>query len=154
MPSGAHEEGMFVIEPARASEAAELARLANENLSAEMDGDLVVSMAEKDALMVARDARTDDILGFCACRREDACEAHLLALAVDKNHQGEGVGSALLKHLQDTMFRTGARSLELDVRSDNTRAQEFYARHGFEPAGLERHAYSDGADAVHLRRPI
>lgn len=145
---------MLVVGPARASEVHRLLRIAAKSLTDEVDTRWLSEAALCESCMVARDTRSDEVLGFAVARREDACEGHLLALAVDRLHQNEGVGSALLKSVQDVMMRSGAMRLRLEVRSDNTRAQSFYVRHGFSPLGLQEHAYQDGEDAVSLARPL
>lgn len=142
---------MLVVEPAEGGEVGRLVRMA---MDATHDIDPEWLAAHHDACMVARDTRSDEILGFAVVRKEAACQGHVLAIAVDRMHRDQGVGSALLKSVQDVMLRSGAMSLRLDVRSDNLRAQAFYARHGFAPTGLQSHAYPDGADAVSYARPI
>jgi ribosomal-protein-alanine N-acetyltransferase len=104
--------------------------------------------------MVARDVPTDRIVGFALARREQPCEGHIMALAVDSMHRGEGIGRALLGGVRHEMLREGAMRLSLEVRADNQRAQAFYVRNGFHPEGLESHAYDDGMDAVRFARAI
>ncbi len=103
--------------------------------------------------LVARDVPTNHIVGFALANRA-ACEAHLLAIAVDRHRQGEGIGSALLSNVRDELARAGAFRLTLEVRADDSGAQAFYQRHGFSAEGLESKVYSDGADAVKMARPL
>ena len=145
---------MLVVEPARGGEVERLMELARQGLGRDADPAWIAAAAVQDACMVARDTRTDEILGFALVRREEGCEGHVLAVAVDRMHRNMGVGGALLKGVHDTMLRTGAMRLRLEVRSDNPRAQAFYTRHGFAPTGLQSRAYADGADAVCFARPI
>ncbi len=145
---------MLVIEPAEPEEVDALIRMAAESLAADTDGAWLAEAAVADCCMVARDGPTKQILGFALARREDLCQAHLLALAVDPHERNLGVGAALLHRVESEMQRSGARTLWLEVRSDNPRAQAFYTRHGFHPEGLQSHVYSDGADAVALARPL
>lgn len=145
---------MLVVGRARSDEVDRLVELATQGLTRDVDPDWLAQAALCDACMVARDARTDELLGFAVARREEDCDGHLLALAVDRMHRGLGIGSALLKSVHDAMLRSGALRLHLEVRADNPQAQAFYTRHGFAPEGLQSHAYPDGADAVRLARPL
>ncbi len=106
------------------------------------------------SLLVARDVGLDEVVGFIIMQREEPCLGHIVALAVDKAHQGRGIGSALLREAGNQLVFAGARELTLEVRADDPRAQAFYARHGFQPSGLQTSVYRDGEDAVRLTRPI
>ena len=75
--------------------------------------------------------RDGGVVGFAAC---DGAE--LNALYVAGNHQGQGVGAALLTRLQKDASR-----LELWTFEANDGAQRFYRRHGFAEV-----ARTDGAD--------
>lgn len=143
---------MLVVGRARMDEVDRLAAMVAQDL--QVNPEWLAEATLCDGCMVARDTRTDEMLGFAVVRREDACEGHLLALAVDRMHRGLGVGSALLKSVHDVMLRAGAMRLRLEVRADNPKAQAFYARHGFAPEGVESRAYPDGEDAVRLARPL
>lgn len=145
---------MLVVEPARREEVDRLVDLARGALTEAIDGAWLSRAAAEGLCLVARETPSDRILGFALARREPCCQAHLLALAVDPFVQGQGVGTALLRSVQEEMMLTGAMDLRLEVRCDNPRAQSFYARHGFAPEGVQSHAYADGEDAVCLRRPL
>jgi ribosomal protein S18 acetylase RimI-like enzyme len=53
-------------------------------------------------------------------------------LAVLPQHQGKGVGQALLDAVEDHARRKGCCKLTLEVLDDNTRARALYRRFGFE----------------------
>lgn len=65
------------------------------------------------------------IIGFVS-----TIEHQIAALFVDPDHQGQGVGSALLAHAL-----AGQDIATLDVYAANASAQRFYERHGFRVAG-------------------
>lgn len=77
-------------------------------------------------------------------------------IAVDPEFQGRGVGDALTKACLELADRwMGARRVQLEVFSDNARAQALYRKHGFEPEGVQRaSAFRRGtyADAVVMGR--
>lgn len=146
---------MLVVEPVRDADLDPVAWLAYRALQEQYDPGWLAHHArtQKGTFLVARDVPTNRIVGF-ALADQDACEAHLLALAVDRQRRGEGIGSALLSNVRDQVARQGAFRLSLEVRADDPNAQVFYSRHGFAPAGLEEHVYSDGSDAVKMARPL
>ncbi|MDT0380570.1 ribosomal protein S18-alanine N-acetyltransferase [Streptomyces sp. DSM 42041] len=69
-------------------------------------------------------------------------------------HEGTGLGSRLLTALLDAAEGAfGCRSVMLEVRVDNPRAQRLYERFGFEIVGVRRGYYQPGnVDAYVMRR--
>jgi ribosomal protein S18 acetylase RimI-like enzyme len=57
-------------------------------------------------------------------------------LAVLPEHQGKGVGPALLAAVEEHARRRGCCKLTLEVRDDNTRARRVYRRFGFDDYDL------------------
>ena len=79
---------------------------------------------------------TDAVLGFTLTRmRPDALShepsAHLEAIAVAENAEGQGVGTALLDAAEANAKAHGAVSLTLHVIATNERARGFYERQGY-----------------------
>jgi ribosomal protein S18 acetylase RimI-like enzyme len=58
-------------------------------------------------------------------------------IAVAPEHQGQGLGRALLGHLEQELTRRGARTLRIETSSLEGAggAARFYARHGFAEVG-------------------
>ncbi|MEP3227386.1 MAG: ribosomal protein S18-alanine N-acetyltransferase [Parasphingorhabdus sp.] len=83
----------------------------------------------------------DESCGF-AISRSLAGEEELLMIAVSPQHQGHGIGIALLERLLDDAVRNGVSAVFLEVRSNNP-AQNLYQRLGFEKIGT-RPAYYTG----------
>jgi len=76
------------------------------------------------------------VLGFTLTRlRPEALShepsAHLEAIAVSADAEGQGVGKALLEANEANARKHGAQSLTLHVISTNTRARSFYERSGY-----------------------
>ena len=55
---------------------------------------------------------------------------YLLAIAVDKQHRGDGIGSALIDSVEQKARETGAARLSLDVTAKNKAARRLYERRG------------------------
>jgi ribosomal-protein-alanine N-acetyltransferase len=147
---------MLVVEPVRNTDVDPVARLAVSTLRERFSSDWLAEHAanlRNGTFLVARDVPTNQVVGFALAERGEG-EGHLLALAVDAQRRGQGIGSALLGGVRERMARSGALSLRLDVRWDDPAARQFYARHGFAPQGLKEGVYSDGADALEMTRPL
>ncbi len=68
-------------------------------------------------------------------------EMHLLNLAVRKDWQGNGVGSAILQHLIDEAAPTKCEVIYLEVRPTNIAGLRLYEKFGFRQLGLRRDYY-------------
>jgi [ribosomal protein S18]-alanine N-acetyltransferase len=79
-------------------------------------------------------------------------EAEVHTIGVDPDHQGRGVGRALLLALL-AVADTAHATVFLEVRTDNEPAHALYAAEGFAVVGLRRRYYRpSGADAHTMRR--
>ncbi|MEA3189438.1 MAG: [ribosomal protein S18]-alanine N-acetyltransferase [Thermoplasmata archaeon] len=145
---------MLVVEPIRMADAGQVANLALRSLRERYDPAwLEHQMGKGGPFLIARDIPTNAVVGFAVADQKE-CEGHLLALAVDRERRGEGIGSALLSNVRQELARAGAFKLRLEVRADDGAALAFYRRHGFYPDGLETHVYSDGGDAIRMQRSL
>lgn len=144
---------MLVVEPVRNADVDPVARLAVKTLRERYDPAWLAEHADLHGgtFLVARDVPTNQVVGFAVAQAAQA-EGHLLALAVDVEAQGRGIGRALLSDVRERLRRQGALRMRLDVRWDDPSARQFYARQGFEPAGLKEGVYADGADALEMAR--
>lgn len=57
-------------------------------------------------------------------------------LIVDRTARGQGVGRALIQAVVDWARKRGASEIEVSTETDNTAAQSFYRRHGFDHESL------------------
>ena len=90
----------------------------------------------EDCLVQVAVGDDDVVLGFTLTRlRPEALShepsAHLEAIAVCADAEGQGVGKALLEANEANARKHGAQSLTLHVISSNTRARSFYERSGY-----------------------
>jgi ribosomal protein S18 acetylase RimI-like enzyme len=79
-------------------------------------------------------------------------EIQVLSLAVAARYRRRGIGRRLVEHALEQ--EPGAAIAHLEVRSDDTGAQAFYARLGFQPVGRRPGFYPGGVDAVSLTRVL
>jgi ribosomal-protein-alanine N-acetyltransferase len=144
---------MLVVEPVRNADVDPVARLALSSLQERYASEWLAEHANvaKGTFLVARDVPTNQVVGFALAEKTEG-EGHLLALAVDAQRRGQGIGRALLADVRERMRSQGAHALRLDVRWDDSAARRFYARAGFEPQGLRQGVYSDGSDALEMMK--
>lgn len=90
------------------------------------------------------------LVGF-ACAWVVLDELHLLLIAVAAHARRQGLAARLHDGLLE---EAGGRASAgwLEVRADNGPARCFYEAHAWEPVGLRRRYYSDGCDAIVMRR--
>lgn len=90
--------------------------------------------------------------------RKTRHKADLFGMVVRQAWQGQGLGDALVQAVLDqARARPGVRLIQLTVTEGNGPAQALYARHGFQPFGLEPEAVEvDGRylTKLHLWRPL
>jgi ribosomal-protein-alanine N-acetyltransferase len=82
-------------------------------------------------------------------------QGDVVTIAVAIGKWGRGIGSALLEALLAEAGRRGCTEVFLEVRTDNSRAQQLYRRHEFTEVGIRRGYYQpSGADALVMRRSL
>ncbi|MTD56273.1 ribosomal protein S18-alanine N-acetyltransferase [Amycolatopsis pithecellobii] len=98
----------------------------------------------------------DELVGYAGLAtvgRPGEFESSVHTIGVDPAYQGQGIGTALLRALLARADDLHA-PVFLEVRTDNDRALELYARHGFTQIGLRKRYYQpSGADAYTMMRP-
>jgi len=62
----------------------------------------------------------------------DGHRGWIYSVAVDPDCQRQGIGSALLQHVEAALIQRGCLKINLQVRSTNTEVIAFYERLGFE----------------------
>ncbi|MGM1060978.1 ribosomal protein S18-alanine N-acetyltransferase [Saccharothrix sp. Mg75] len=93
-----------------------------------------------------------ELIGYAGLALTDF-ESSVHTIAVVRDHQGGGVGKALLRTLLAKADEAGL-PVFLEVRTDNVPAITLYLAHGFEHLGLRRRYYQpSGADAYTMGRP-
>lgn len=79
-------------------------------------------------------------------------DAHLLLFAVRKSRQRQGIGSAVLRWLEQAARAAGARRIRLEARQDNPAARHFYSEHGYHERALRSAMYSGVVDGIRLEK--
>lgn len=72
------------------------------------------------------------VVAYAASLERTPEAAELQSLYVLPEHQGQGVGSALLRHEMARLAERGIQVLLVSVLRENERARRFYEHHGFQ----------------------
>lgn len=80
--------------------------------------------------------------------------ARLYSIAVDPDHRGLGLGTALLHAAEGAARKHGAAYMRLEVREDDDATRRLYHREGYRKFAVQRHYYDDDADAIRMEKPL
>jgi GNAT superfamily N-acetyltransferase len=77
-------------------------------------------------------------------------------IAVDKTVHARGIGSGLLRHVEDDVRRRNGRLMFIETSSlpHSELTRKFYLKHGYVINGVLRDFYSDGDDMVIFRKRL
>lgn len=89
------------------------------------------------------------VLGFVAFQRM-IDEAELRNIAVDPEHQHQGVGNALLEEARMKLLQAGAKRVFLEVRQSNKTALGLYYSQGFSLHSTRKDYYHDPAEDAYV----
>lgn len=92
---------------------------------------------------VVREPNTDTVIAYAVVMWIPD-EAHLLNISIALNHQGIGLGSALLEWLTHNAKKNKATSVMLEVRPSNRAAIGLYTKVGFIQIGMRKGYYPNG----------
>jgi len=79
---------------------------------------------------------------------------HVITIDVGPSARRSGVGSSLLQGAEERMRGAGCRSVGLETAVDNVAALSFYKRHGYSVIRTWPRYYSNGVDALALRKDL
>jgi ribosomal protein S18 acetylase RimI-like enzyme len=104
---------------------------------------------------------TDDDHGpvgvaYCEPERMTDQTWNLLLIAIHPDHQGKGRGTALLRHVEQTLAGQGGRLLLVETSGipDFDGARSFYRQCGYEEEARIRDFYAFGDDKIVYRRQL
>jgi ribosomal-protein-alanine N-acetyltransferase len=143
-----------------------LARAADAREIAEMSRDLIeqgltwswtparvqhfISGSESSVVVVRRERR---IAAFAIMHFGDDV-AHLNLLAVAPDHRRQGLGRQLMDWLTATAVEAGVFRIDLELRTHNEPAREFYERLGFDRLGVVQGYYQGRESALRMSRRL
>ena len=115
--------------------------------------ELKIYMRSKGAFtLVAADPDEATVAGFIV-----ACggpTGHIITIDVVVAERRSGVGSLLLRAAEERLQVTGSRAVGLEAAVDNRAALSFYKRHGYTVVRTWPRYYSNGVDALVMRKEL
>ena len=102
--------------------------------------------------LVAADAETGSMAGFIVVH--GGPWGHVITIDVLAGARRSGVGSMLLRAAEERLRAAGSRAVGLETAVDNLGALSFYKRHGYSVMRSWPRYYSNGVDALVLRKEL
>jgi ribosomal protein S18 acetylase RimI-like enzyme len=79
---------------------------------------------------------------------------HIVTIDVSQKARRAGVGSTLLRSAEERLRDVGSQAVGLETAVDNLTALSFYKRHGYMVVRTWPHYYSNGVDALVLKKAL
>jgi ribosomal protein S18 acetylase RimI-like enzyme len=79
---------------------------------------------------------------------------HIVTIDVSQKARRAGVGSTLLRSAEERLRDAGSQAVGLETAVDNLAALSFYKRHGYMVTRTWPHYYSNGVDALVLKKAL
>jgi ribosomal-protein-alanine N-acetyltransferase len=92
------------------------------------------------------------IQGFIVAK--GGATGHIITIDVGPGARRSGVGSLLLQGAEDRLRTEGSRAIGLETAVDNVAALSFYKRHGYTVVRTWPRYYSNGVDALVLKKEL
>jgi [ribosomal protein S18]-alanine N-acetyltransferase len=73
-------------------------------------------------------------------------EAHLMTIAVHPDRRGEGIGKAIMEHLEQVSLKEDLKKILLEVGRRNVVARGLYRQSGFTAVGFRKNYYANIKD--------
>ncbi|MCB1189020.1 MAG: GNAT family N-acetyltransferase/peptidase C39 family protein [Leptospiraceae bacterium] len=80
--------------------------------------------------------------------------ARLYSIAVDPGFRGKDIGYKLLQETEKAVLERDCISMRLEVRTDNTSAQQLYQKMGYKKIGQVLDYYEDHTDAIRYEKML
>jgi [ribosomal protein S18]-alanine N-acetyltransferase len=94
------------------------------------------------------------ISGFIVAEVGKRGIGHIITIDVVEPARRSGIGSLLLRAAEDRLRAAGSLAVSLETAVDNVSALRFYKRHGYDVIQTLPRYYSNGMDALVLRKEL
>lgn len=75
-------------------------------------------------------------------------------IAIHPNYQHQSLGTRLLEEIFKDAYAKKTKTLTLEVRASNTKAINFYLKHGFKITLTKKNYYSNNEDALYMIKEV
>ena len=89
------------------------------------------------------------VMGYTSAR-----SGAVYTLDVHPTHRKKGVGSRLVRAMEEELHDLGARAIRLEAALENPEAMELYRKAGYRERELVRNYYGRGKDAVRMWKEL
>jgi len=113
--------------------------------------ELKLYIRRRGTLTIVADSE-GEIAGFIVAHNGPT--GHVITIDVVGKARRSGVGSLLLEAAETRLQAAGSRSVGLETAVDNVGALSFYKRHGYSVVGTCSRYYSNGVDALVMRKEL
>ncbi len=96
----------------------------------------------------------DAAVGFIVAETDNRGSGHIITIDVVADARRFGVGSLLLRAAEERLRASRCRAVELETAVDNVSALSFYKRHGYNVIQTFPRYYSNGVDALVLKKNL
>jgi ribosomal-protein-alanine N-acetyltransferase len=114
--------------------------------------ELKLYMRRRGAITLVAADSNGKIGGFLVAH--DGPAGHIITIDVAAAARRSGVGSLLLRAAEDRLLAAGAKAVGLETAVDNLGALAFYKRHGYSVVKTWPRYYSNGVDALVMRKEL
>jgi len=104
------------------------------------------------AFTLVAEADGGEIQGFVVAQTGGT--GHVITIDVSPQARRSGVGSLLLQAAEERLASNGSRAVGLETAVDNVAALSFYKRHGYSVIRTWPRYYSNGVDALVLKKEL
>lgn len=102
--------------------------------------------------LVATDKTQGEAQGFIVV--QTGRTGHVITIDVGPKARRSGVGSLLISAAEERLRASGAHAVGLETAVDNVAALSFYKRHGYSVVRTWPRYYSNGVDALVLKKQL
>jgi [ribosomal protein S18]-alanine N-acetyltransferase len=113
---------------------------------------LAENAAEQSSEKTAAEPVDAKIAGFIVT--QTGRTGHIITIDVIATARRSGVGSKLLRAAEDRLRTGGSRAVGLETAVDNLSALAFYKRHGYSVFETVPRYYSNGVDALRMKKEL
>lgn len=118
-----------------------------------LDEERIKKMFDKGDIILIADLKGEP-MGYAAFRVTIGDKIEIDSLEVRRGHHNQGIGTELMKHIEEKASETDTKELFLYCHPRNKYAIEFYHSKGFERKGLVPDHYSTGEPAILFSKRI
>lgn len=93
------------------------------------------------------------IVGFILTEAAGA-QAHIITIDVLAEHRRAGLGTMLLREVEQRLAARSVREVHLETAHDNVAAIAFWHKHGYRTCGVLRNYYLDRIDALAMTKRL